>query len=1044
MTPYGKTIIRSVRQSLGRFIAILAIIALGVGFLAGLIQTSPSFMKTGNAFINTYKLYDFRLLSTIGFDDEDIEKLGNSLEDLSAISGAYLQDVSARLSGGGQDDTRAVRIHSITTGVNELKLESGRMPSSPKEIVVDGYNLGDEVLGQTLILDTGDTESEEYTENLKYTEFTIVGTVRSPYYLNFTRGTTEVGSGQISYFAYVLPEAFDSEYYSEVYLYYDTGYEIYSDEYDEWSELKSSQTEPVLQEIIDERFDGLLEDSLEEIEDARQELDEARVEALEELSDAWDELQEAQLEIDDAGSQLSRGQSQISSQQSAITGGLSEISSNEEELNRRQRELDASSALVEAGITASEAAINQLNQTLSATQAAGLTDQVAIIQEGINQTQQTLNSLYSQRQELADAQATIDSARAQLESGRTELNNAQSALSSARNEYNSQISEYEDAQMTLFQAKAEYYGGVREFSEQMAQATRQLDYACRTVANVDDPDTYVLGRDTNAGYLSFNNDANIVAGIARVFPLFFFAIASLVCSTTMQRMVSDERGIIGTMRAMGFSDFAIMMKYVIYAGLAAVTGCIGGYFLGLRIFPYLIWDVYGMMYGFTDLLLQRSAAVFVIALVVSVLCSVGVTIAACRRELSDMPAQLIRPKAPMPGKKILLEKISFIWKRLKFTHKVSLRNVFRFKKRMWMMLLGIAGCSALLITGFGIRDSVVNVVDMQYDDIMTYDIEASIKDSVSVSTALSVVDSANKELGTNFDPILIRSENVTHTTDDAVRDVTLIVSGDSDISKAMHGLVDGQEMDWPGDGKIAISSKLARKASLEAGDKITLGYGDTGETFTAEISYVFDNYVYHYAFMNEATYEKLFGVDYRPSGMLIVGCEGDEGKEFDFARILTTSEDFKNISVISESRESFSQTMQKMDVIVVLIICCAAALAFIVLFNLNNINITERIREIATIKVLGFSGGETGSYFFRENFILVFMGFLLGVPLGILLHSYVIGQVEMDMVTFPVQIYFKSYIFALIFVILFSVLVDLVMRVKISRIDMAESLKSAE
>ncbi len=933
MTPYLKTIARSIKNSFGRFLAILAIIALGVGFMCGLVQSNPSFMLTGNTYIAEHKMFDFRLISTIGFDSDDIEQIA-VLDGIVDAEGAYSADVVARLSCQEETQRSQVRIHSMTSGVNLLKLESGRLPENANEIVIDGYNFADPdaVIGSQLIL--SGVSGQDDADYLNADTFTVVGTVRSPLYLDFQRGTTDVGSGQLSYFAFTTEDAFDMEYYSECYVYYDTGFDAYSDEYDDFADAKEDELESAVEAIINDRFEDLMDEHREDLSEGIADLNDAREEASEDLIDAAQELEDARVELQDAWEQLEETREQL----------------------------------------------------------------------------EALPMVPPQYQE----------------------------------EYDEALAEYEDGFAEYQDGRIEFFEGQRDFDAQMTAASMDLSYMAGVLANTEDPEVYVLGRNTNTGYLAFDNDAGIVKGLANVFPIFFFALAALVCSTTMQRMVMDERSIIGTMRALGYSDISIIMKYSIYAGSAAVIGAVAGYYAGINIFPFVIWDVYGMMYGFTDLMLQKSVPLFIVALVVSLLCSVGVAVITAADELRGMPAELIRPKAPAAGKKILLEKMTGLWKMLRFTEKVSLRNVFRFKKRMSMMIIGIAGCSALLITGFGLRDSITDVVDLQYDNITTYRLDALLKDGKSVEQALADISDANELLGTSYTGIPIRTENVTHTSPQIVRDVTLFISSDPSIQDALKTHCDGVDMPWPEDGQIAISSKLADKNGLSAGDMITLGYGDEGCEFTLQIAYVFDNYIFHYAFINENTYEQVFDKSFRASNILLVSDVDDEDSDYDMSRELNLTNDFTNVRVTAQSRVSFASTMEKMNVIVVLLIGCAAMLAFIVLFNLNNINISERVREIATIKVLGFSHAETGAYFFRENFILVFMGYIVGIPLGIALHRFVIDKVEMDMVTFECKILPISYLYSILFVILFSVIVDLVMRIKIDRIDMAESLKSAE
>ena len=1134
MKAYWKTVFRSIKNSFARFAAILAIIALGVGFYSGLSLTMPCFLETGDRFVGDHDLYDLRLISTIGFDDEDIEKLKGA-DGVEDVSGAYLQDAMVYDPGDPDKAVSVVRFHSVTEGINIPEVTAGRMPQAGNEVVVDGYRCPDSMIGHKLFI--SESNDKDTRDAFSYTEYTVVGTVRSPYYLNFQRGTTDVGGGTVNFYAYIPESGFDMEYYSECFVDLINDDPIYSDEYEEFSDMKSDEIEILLQEIIDERFRDMMDEKREELEDARSELLDAQAEALEELEDARQELEDARNDITDAQSELEDARAElldadttlsdarsdlndaldeINEGQQAIEDAEDEIDRQEQELLAQEQQLNDAKTQLEAGIatanttltglqaskTELDATIEELEGSLETVNAsiaameelpederdadtlttltaqktqleAGLTEaQTALtqVEAGITTATATITDLETQlaqvnaglsqvasgkvtiedaRDELDDARADLNDGIAEYESGLSDYNSGLSDYNSGLSEYNDGVLELEDGIKDYNDGKRDYYEGLYEYQEQISSGYRALGFGYAMLESIDDPETYVLDRKTNVGYVSFDNDAHIVDGIARVFPVFFFALAALVCSTTMQRMVADERMQIGSMRAMGYSGLSIIMKYVIYSGLASVIGCVAGYLGGVKLFPYVIWQVYGMMYGFAPIVFVGSVKIFLLSLFVSLLCSVGVTVATAVSELSGTPAELMRPKAPPAGKRIILERIDFIWKRLKFTYKVSIRNVFRFKKRMWMMIIGIAGCTALLITGFGIKDSIDGIVDYQYDNITVYDVEIDFKDDTSVRTMESVKEDTDEHFGVESESAFIRIESVTSNGPDIIRDVTLMVSDDPGIGDVLKGISGEQEMPWPSDGKIAISSKLADKCGIGPGDMITLSYGDMGETFTCEVEYVFENYIFHYAFMNGTTYESMFGEEYEPSTLLITR-EGDNSPEatgvtdYDYASYMAGNKNVKSWSVVSEMRSSFRETMRQLNKVVILVIGCAAALAFIVLFNLNNINITERVREIATIKVLGFNKPETGSYFFRENFILVFMGFIFGIPLGIALHRFVIAQIEMDTVTFICRIFPVSYVYSLGFVILFSVIVDLVMRRKINKIDMAESLKSVE
>ena len=550
--------------------------------------------------------------------------------------------------------------------------------------------------------------------------------------------------------------------------------------------------------------------------------------------------------------------------------------------------------------------------------------------------------------------------------------------------------------------------------------------------SVPKPELYVLDRNMNTGYAGYSSDTSIVRDIAKIFPVFFFLIAALVCSTTMTRMIDDDRGQIGTFRAMGYNSSSILLKYMLYSGSAGLIGCITGFFIGCRVFPFVIAKAYRMLYNFGETtIFYFSPGLLIVCMIVSLVCTMGTTFFACRNELRGMPAELIRPKAPPAGKRILLERIKPLWKRMKFLHKVTARNIFRFKKRMLMMIIGIAGCSALVLTGFGIKDSVSNIANFQFEDIDTYDISIIFKSSINDAIREDFVDITHIELYQTTVELQVKN---------AVKSVYLIAAeGDS-----LPGYV---EMHWvkgdsyPGLGEIALSEKVAEMTGKKIGDEVTITLSDSREV-KLRLAATFENYVWHYGFISPETYTKYFGADYAPN-TIYVNTASDEDA-YSLGATLSNMKGVVSLNVVPELKDRVDKMMVMMNAVIWVVIGSAGALAFIVLINLSNINITERKREIATIKVLGFYHTETGSYVFRENFVLTLMGAFLGLPLGILLHSFVISQIKVDMVSFKTIIFGRSFAFAIVIVIGFSLVVDLLMRRKLDRIDMAESMKAVE
>ncbi|MBR1675222.1 MAG: ABC transporter permease [Eubacterium sp.] len=586
--------------------------------------------------------------------------------------------------------------------------------------------------------------------------------------------------------------------------------------------------------------------------------------------------------------------------------------------------------------------------------------------------------------------------------------------------------------------------------------------------SVPKPELYVLDRNMNTGYAGYSSDTSIVRDIAKIFPVFFFLIAALVCSTTMTRMIDDERGQIGTFRAMGYNSSSILFKYMLYSGSAGLIGCITGFFIGCRVFPFVIARAYRMLYNFGETtIFYFSPGLLVVCMIVSLVCTMGTTFFACRNELRGMPAELIRPKAPSAGKRILLERIHPIWKRMKFLHKVTARNIFRFKKRMIMMIVGIAGCSALVLTGFGIKDSVSNIANFQFEDIDTYDIsvifKSPINDTIRTNYLVAVAEAfgtAESDDGSNDDGssdgttasgeerasggkvshIELYQTTVEIQVKDAIKSVYLIAAEGT----SLPGYV---EMHWvkgdsyPGLGEVALSEKVAEMTGKKIGDEVVFTLSDSREV-RLRLTATFENYVWHYAFISPETYTQYFGAAYVPNTIYINTASEEDA--YSLGAAISNMQGVVSMNVVPELKDRVDKMMVMMNAVIWVVIGSAGALAFIVLINLSNINITERKREIATIKVLGFYQTETGAYVFRENFVLTIMGALLGLPFGILLHSFVISQIKVDMVSFKTIIFGKSFLFAIVIVIGFSLIVDLLMRRKLDQIDMAESMKAVE
>ncbi len=994
-----KTTLREIRESLGRYLAIMAIVALGVGLFAGLKITKTVMVGSADAFWQAQQLYDYRLVSTLGFEEEDVQALAQKA-DVRAVQGAMEADV---LYTDEQGNDKVLKAHSILENINMLETVAGRLPESDTECVVDDHLYGEEVIGSKIVL-SGDNDQDDL-DSFRYTEYTIVGTVRSPLYVQFERGTTSLGNGSVSGFVYLLPEGFATDYYTDIYVKFEEDAQVYSDEYDAYMDEREAQWETYCEEQGERRYQSIMTEAEEELADAEQELADEKAEAEVELADAKQELADAEKEIADGEKKLEDGEQ--------------ELADNKEIIAQKERELaDARAALEaqEAELASQEEALAGMMQG----QAAGM-----------------------QYQMPADmARQQLEAGKAQIEEGEAELRKARGQIRDAGEEIEESRQELADARQEVEDGWQEYNDAKAEFDEKIADAEQKLADARAEIADIEKPDTYVLGRETNTGYVCFESDSSIVEGIANVFPVFFFLVAALVCMTTMNRMVEEQRTQIGVLKALGYGEARIMGKYLFYSGSAAFTGCVAGYLAGIRLFPLVIWQAYGVMYRFGGIVYAFDWATAVLCLAASLLCSMGTTWASCRHELREVAAELMRPKSPKAGKRIFLEWIPFIWNRMKFLHKVSVRNIIRYKRRFLMMVIGISGCTALLLTGFAIRDSVTTVADRQFEEIQTYAVGVTLKDGVTKED-LSLLEELDQIVADNGgDYGLAVETSMDLETADGIKSVKLIAAAEPESFGAYFDLHTpaGEPIAYPQAGEVVICNKLSESYRIRAGDIITL-FNEDREELQAVVSGVCENYIYNYVYVNEETYRKATGETGYQSAYVNLPEEADV---YGVGASLMKAEHVTAVAVNRDMLLRVSRMMTSMNYIVFVIIACAGALAFIVLYNLNNINITERIREIATIKVLGFYKKETATYVFRENTVLTGIGCAVGLVLGRLLHIYVMHEVDIDMMSFDVHVEPVSYLLSILLTFVFTWLINRIMSGKLDKINMAESLKSVD
>lgn len=1027
-----KTTYREIRQSFGRYAAILAIVALGVGFFVGLMVVTPAMVRNGGRYLNSHDLYDLRLLSTLGFEKDSVDAF-TGREDIKAVEGAVSSDFLAVDESG---KSRVLVAQTLLEVQNQVELKEGRLPEAADEIVVDSSLFSKDDIGKTI--QVSDENSEETADLFAYDVYTIVGVADASYYINYQRGSTTLGTGRVSGFVYMLPDGFDTDYYTELFVRLDQNDRIYSDAYKAKIEDLKTWAEPIAEQEAQNRYDSLKADAQQKVDDAQKEL-------RDQTADARTDLEEAKQKLTDGQKELADGKEQIADAKKQLQQAKQTLAQKQTELNNGRAQLVDGRSQLEAGQAQLDSARAQLNAAIAAAQSAG---SQAGAESGMSASPA---QLWQQLAQLDAQQAALDAQRNQLESSEAELTAGEKQLAAAKRELSSQeeqLNEQEqklaDAEKELADGQKEYEDGLQTLDEKTADAKEEIADAQKQIDEIQEPDVYVLGRDTNIGYASYENDSTIVAGIAKVLPFFFFLVAALVCMTTMNRMVEEQRTQIGVLKALGYSEARIMGKYLFYAGSAAGIGSVIGFLIGSTIFPTVIWNAYKIMYHMGDYELMFDPGLAAASLAVALLCSVGVTWLTCRYELMSTAANLIRPKSPKSGRRVWLEHIPLLWNHMSFLAKVSVRNVFRYKQRFFMMVIGIGGCTALLVTGYGIKDTIADIADMQYEEVQLYDMSATLKEGYPDADAADFSELTGVLSGSSKDWMPFCEISMDLTGRSGVKTANVVIPQDTGAAQEYIRLrtEEGEDIPWPGEEEAVISAKLARKCGIRVGDTVTLRTED-GEKLKVKVTALSRNYIYNYVYISPETWELDNGSDPVYKSIYIHASEGaQENREL--SEKLLACDVVSAVAVNADMLSQINKMMGSLDAVVLLVILCAGALAFIVIYNLTNINITERIREIATIKVLGFRPKETAAYVFRENVVLTALGTIVGLGAGICLHRFVIANIDVDMVTFQPRVLPFSFVKSILLTFVFMVIVDVVMYLKLERINMAESLKSVE
>lgn len=1185
-----------IRKSMGRFLSIFFIVAIGCAFFAGIRSSEPDMRYSGDAYFDRKNLMDLQVISTMGLTDEDVEAI-EKLDGIEKAEAGY--SVDALCTEG--DNQIVMHVMSLLPSMNQVQVENGRLPEKSDECVVDADFLSKSTLkiGDRVTLSSG--TDKPVTDSLKEDTFTIVGSVSSPCYIGFQRGSTTIGSGNISAFLCVPEESFCMEVYTEIYAQVKGAEKLtaFTDQYDQRIDSVMKEVEAIKEEREKARYDEIvteasekLADAEKEITDAEAELEQGKAEAQEKLTAAREKLENAQKELEQAKKELASSQAKIASskeeleqaqkelnessgkiaagekelneksialatlkeQKDTLQGQLAALEQQKEELSGQKTTLEAQKRTLQEGqknlldtqavlqqqisrlkaekedlnaegirlseeketlqkeyeelksqyeasgdteilkqVEAKKAQLDEVNAKIAENSAKieqnktlletvesqmdPLEEKLVQMKNGLEQTETALEKISAGLSEIEAGQEQMQTGLTQMESyissGEFQLQAAREQLESGKNQILSGQRQIEDAKKRIADGEEQIQAGIKQIQDgetgladgwieyqdgerqanaeiadgeaQIADAKVQLADAKKEIEQIEKPTWYIYDRSHLPEYSGYGDNADRMKAIGEVFPLIFFLVAALISLTTMTRMVEEERTLIGTLKALGYSKKSIAAKYLGYAVLATLTGGIFGVMIGEKILPYIIITAYKIMYRhLPDVEIPYNLYYGVLACVVALLCTVAATIFSCMKELKEQAAELMRPPAPKQGKRVFLEYIPFLWKRLNFTWKSTVRNLMRYKKRFFMTIFGIGGCMGLMLVGFGLKDSISSIVPLQYEDIQLYDGNVILQSDVTMQEKQEVYEALekNSQVVATAEDLL---QKITIEHDGVSKEVYLNVPENVEKFSDFVVLQDRttKEKYQLTDKGAVLTEKMAKELGVSAGDTVTIKEENEKER-TVKISQICENYMSHYLYMTPAVYKAAYGKEpeynsiyYRTEGRTTKEAEsvGEAALKLDGAL---------SVSYTTELRQQVDDMLQSLDIVIVVLIISAGMLAFVVLYNLNNINITERKRELATLKVLGFYDKEVTEYVYRENILLTLIGSVFGMLLGKILHRFIIVTVEIDSVMFGRNINTISFVYAFLLTVVFSLFVNGVMYFKLKKINMVESLKSVE
>ncbi len=1106
---FNKEIVRSITRSAGRFAAIAIISLLGAGVYAGLRCAAPDMRIAGDEFFDATNFHDASVVCTLGLDDESLATLSD-VEGVGGVMAAHRADAMVLADAGGyaariesfpvsaarQSDT-SDGVHAVSDDegyLNRLILEEGNWPSSETDCVVGvdaarelGINVGDKLqiveskadkASEEDDAERGDPDNsaadadksandddadDEDEPTFARTDLTVAGLVNSPSYCSSSMlGTTSLGTGELELYLYVPDEVFDADLpYSVAYATVPSARgELWdTPPYDQAVDQVKQRIEDVAPAIGEARYRAVVDEAQAELDDARADYLKERADAEDELADAKKELDDGKAELDDAENELANARADISSGRDELAKARKKLDDARSQLNDAHKQLDDNRKKLDDAQAQLQQTYELITQTKQGIDAGAVTGPQAIAQ---------YNYMVSEYEkglaEYNKGLAAYNEGLKKYEAGVAEYEKGKKAYEQGVKEYNDGLKKYNDGAAKYADGVAEYNDGLAEYEDGVAEANQkfadaedELADAQNKIDDIEHPQVYVLDRSKNAGAASLSSDADGITQIALFLPYMFFLVAALVSLTSMTRMVEEERLIIGTHKALGYNKGRITSKYLIYGALASGIGSTVGVVMLGKLLPWFILVSYGISYAVPVYPTPIDPGIAIYAIGLSVSITLLATWWAAASTLRETPAALMLPRVPKAGKRIVLENIGPLWSRMSFSHKVTARNLLRYKRRFFMAVIGVAGCTALLMVGFGLRDAIGGIVSNQYQELVSYDaivrIDEDAEDAQRDQAVKALVSDDIESYLMIADHSLIAEPSGTNTSraNDDASDVhiELVVPSDPARLSDFVTLRDRQSQEpiaLRADG-IVLTEKAADVLGVKVGDTVILydqnDVGDKdgdGHSFT--VTGIAENYLGHFAFALPERYQSGFGDD--PSYDVAYTKVSEGANPSALSERLLALDGVSTVCFVADKILTYEGMLDVMNKLIYVIMLLSAALAFVVLYNLTNINITERVREIATLKVLGFTKGEVGAYIFREIMVMSLIGALIGCALGVPLTFYIARAAETADMMFGRTIEPASFALSFGLTIAFAVIVAFTMRGKLARVNMVESLKSVE